>query len=366
MKPDGLRVCFVGNMLGKNTGFITTQGQIVAELLSAEGYEVTCVSSKINRAARLAEIIFTVISGHRRFDAVVVEVYSGLSFWIAEIVSLLCRIGRLPLVLVLHGGNLPELAAQNPKRIRRVFGRAGFLVAPSEFLAYEIGRCGFEIRVIPNVLDLEKYRFKSRAKILPRLIWMRSFHEIYNPQMAIETLAELKKSYPAATLVMAGKDKGLETECRQLAKRLNVGDAVSFPGFLDDEKKAEEFSKADVYLNTNRIDNMPVSVLEAAAFGLPVVATRVGGVPFLIKDRENGMLCENENPLSMVKSVVSLLENPRLTEKISRNGRKLANRSDWQEVKKDWEKLFAEIEFQKSRKAVSNSKVYGSENVKYQ
>ncbi len=339
------RLCFVGNMLGKNKGFITTQGQIVADLLAAdENYQIKCVSSKINRLPRMLDIVSTLIGQRRAFDAVIVEVYSGLSFVIAEAVSLICKINKIPLVLFLHGGNLPAFAEKNPSRLRRVLRRADFLVAPSGFLATELGGGGFAIRVIPNVLNIEDYSFRERRNIAPRLIWMRSFHEIYNPRMAIETICELRKKYPRATLVMAGKDKGLEGEMKSLTKMLDLKDAVRFAGFLDEPAKIREFSAADIYLNTNRIDNMPVSVLEARALGLPVVSTDVGGLRYLIDDGENGLLCRSENSEQMCRAVETLLEDAELTAKISRQGRILAENSAWSKVKKDWEKLFAEAE----------------------
>lgn len=360
MNLKTMRICFVGNMLGKNAGFVTTQGQIVADLLAAEDCDITCVSSKINRAARLLEIVWTLIKKHRNFDAVVLEVYSGLSFIIADAASFLCVIFNLPLIMVLHGGNLPEFIKNHPRRTKRTLRRAHFLAAPSEFLAEKIGEHGFEIRVIPNVLNLENYPFRERGEIKPRLVWMRSFHEIYNPQMAIEVLAELCRTVPAATLTMAGRDKGLENKIKQTARKLGVSEAVRFAGFFDETKKREEFAAADIYINTNRIDNMPVSVVEAAAFGLPVVATRVGGLPYLIADGENGLLVENENVGEMVAAIQNLLENPGLTRKISRGGRLLAGRSAWSAVRRDWEKLFAEVgekEPERNKKRVSGNEL---------
>ncbi|MEP7037850.1 MAG: hypothetical protein ABI891_05865 [Acidobacteriota bacterium] len=85
MKLKQRYICFVGNMLGRNVGHITTQGQIIADLFAAEGYKVICVSSKINRVARLAEIIRTLINGFRSFDIVLLDTYSGMSFITADI-----------------------------------------------------------------------------------------------------------------------------------------------------------------------------------------------------------------------------------------------------------------------------------------
>ncbi len=346
------RLCFVGSMLGRNAGHITTQGQITADLFASEGYEVCCVSSKVNRITRLAEIAVVLIKNHRRFDFVLLEVYSGLSLIIADVASVICKIFKLPVIMVLHGGNLPEYIEKHPRRTKRVLRRADCLVAPSSFLAKKIGDYGFEICVVPNVIELQSYLFRERRKLFPNLFWMRSFHPIYNPQMAIEVFAELRKNFPNATLTMAGVDKGLESELKKTVAESDLSAAVSFPGFLDAKQKAEAFSQADIFLNTNRIDNMPVAVVEACACGLPVVTTNVGGLPYLISQGENGLLVENENVREMVSAVESLLEDSDLAQRISRNGRILAERSAWENVLITWEKLFAGV----LEKKVKNSR----------
>lgn len=338
-----ISLCFVGSMLGQNAGFVTTQGQITADLFASVGYQVICVSSKVNKIARLWEIASTLFKNRQNFDLVLLEVYSGLSFVIADVASLICKIFRVPLIMVLHGGNLPEFIEKYPHWTKRVLRRAHSLVAPSPYLARKIGAHGFDINVVSNVVKLESYSFRERSNLSPNLLWMRSFHPIYNPQMAIKVLAELQKFYPSASLTMAGVDKGLEPELKKMVSEMDLSAAICFPGFLDAEKKANAFQKADIFLNTNRTDNMPVSVIEACACGLPVVATNVGGLPDLISNRENGLLVKNEDVGEMTKAVKSLLENPKLAKKISRNGRVLAERSGWASVRVRWEKLFTEV-----------------------
>jgi glycosyltransferase involved in cell wall biosynthesis len=335
-----MRLCFIGNMLGETAGYIPTQGLIMARLFSEAGFDVTSASPKINKAARLADIAAFLIKGRKRFDIVVLDVYSGQNLIMAETVGRLCRLFKLPLIMVLRGGNLPHFAAKRPRMMRRILERADSLIAPSAFLAGSIKIPGLEIRVIPNILDLEKYPFRERSAISPNLFWMRSFHPIYNPQMAVRVLAELKKSLPGATLTMAGVDKGLEDETKAAA---GLTPSVRFAGFLDAAKKRVEFARADIFINTNRVDNMPVAVVEACAMGLPVVATDAGGLPFLLSHGETGLLVPNEDVKAMAEAVKSLLNDPSLTRKLSRNGRKLAERSAWKNVRFEWENLFAEV-----------------------
>ena len=231
----GARVCVVGNLLGRNPGYVTTQGQILADLLTKDGYDVISVSSKINRVMRLSEIVWTILRSRRKIDVLILEVYSGLAFVIADCVSLVCKLLKIPAIFVLHGGNLPEFTRSHRSWCVRVLGRADVLVAPSSFLANELGRYGFQIRVIPNVVSLTCSKGEAPNDSAPRLLWMRSFHPIYNPQMALDAFAAIKREVRDATLVMAGADKGLEASIKSAARDMGLAESVRFPGFLDEK-----------------------------------------------------------------------------------------------------------------------------------
>ncbi len=338
-----LTLCVVGNLLGRNAGYVTTQGQILSDRLTNDGHTVISTSSRVSRLARLAEIILTLIRNRRRIDIVILEVYSGPYFIIADVASLLARSFGIPMIFVLHGGNLPNFSDRFGGWVRRVFRRADILVAPSRFLANGLAGLGSSIRVVPNIVEVENYNFRPRSAIQPILLWMRAFHEIYNPRMAIETLDLIKRSFPDARLTMAGVDKGLESEIRRLAEDLGLRNAVRFPGFLGPDEKSREFSEADIFLNTNKIDNMPVALIEARAMGVPIVATNVGGVPDMIVNGEDGLLVPDGDVQAMANAVISLLKNAELAERISKNGRELAERSSWNEVRAEWVKIFDEV-----------------------
>jgi len=338
-----LSLCIVGNLLGRNPGYITTQGQILADLLLQEGHTVISCSSKINRVFRLLDIVWTVFWNRKKFDILVLEVYSGLNILMSETVSLLGRLLGLPMVFVLHGGNLPSFSRKYPRWVKRVLARGDILVAPSTYLEKGLKHLGLPIRVIRNIIEVDEYQCRVRRNIEPKMIWMRSFHPIYNPQMAITVLKLVREKHPNASLVMAGLDKGLEPEIKIMAAELGLQSAVRFPGFLNHDAKIKEFSDADIYLNTNRIDNMPVAVVEACAMGLPVVATSVGGLPDLLDHGTTGILVADDDAEAMTNAVNLLLNEPELTEKLSINGRALAELSSWNRVQNCWDELFAEI-----------------------
>ncbi len=335
--------CFVGPMIGRKPGHTTTQGQVLSGLFRNEGWSVTAVSDSLHRLGRLAEITGTLLDGKKRFSAVHLEIFGGRSFVVEDIASLICQRRRFPLIMALHGGDLPNFMAKFPSWTRRVLGRAAVITAPSAYLSKAAAGFGFKARVIPNVLDLDAYGFRLRQQVRPELFWMRTFHPAWNPLMALKVLEGVKKQYPEAKLTMAGQDRGMLEECRRFAAAAGLSDAVSFPGFLDMAAKKAAAGKADIFLNTNHIDNMPVAVLEACASGMPVISTDVGGIPEMLRHEETGLLVKDGDEKAMISMVVRLLREPALAAKLSSNGRKLAEQSSWRAVKPLWEQIFQEV-----------------------
>jgi glycosyltransferase involved in cell wall biosynthesis len=172
---------------------------------------------------------------------------------------------------------------------------------------------------------------------------MRSFHEIYNPEMAVRVLHRLRRRHPDARLIMGGADKGARPGVEALAAELGVADSVSFPGFLNNDQKMAANREADIFINTSRIDNMPVALLEAGAMGMPIVTTNIGGIPHLVSHEKTALLVNDDDVDGMVAAVERLLETPELVARLSREGRRLAERSNWDVVRPQWEALFDEV-----------------------
>lgn len=336
-------IAVVGPMAGRNQGQVSSQGEILGDLWREAGHPVVCVSSSPNRYWRVADIIKTLICQKRQIDLQCLQVFSGPSFIIADVASKLGKLLGQRIVMVLHGGGLHEFMTRHPRWACRVLARADAIIAPSAFLAHALTPYNFQAEVIPNVINLSRYPYRHRQKIQPRLFWMRSFHPIYNPLMAIRVLAQVKKRVPEAFLVMGGQDKGLEDDVKRLAEKAGVESAVRFAGFLDMAAKVREGNSADIFLNTNHVDNMPVAVVEACAMGLPVVATAVGGVPALLTHQETGLLVPDNDDQAMVSAILRLLKDPILTGRLSENGRLLATRSSREVVLPQWKEIFAKV-----------------------
>ena len=136
------------------------------------------------------------------------EVFSGRAFFWAEAVCWVLRHGAKPYILTLHGGSLPSFAQNHAARVKRLLNSAGIVTAPSRYLVETMRPYGSNLQLLPNGLDLSACSFMVRSKPRPQLVWLRAFHAIYNPVLAVRVLSRLKAIFPDVHLTMIGPDKG--------------------------------------------------------------------------------------------------------------------------------------------------------------
>lgn len=334
------RVGVVGPLLGANPGWVVTQGEVLATHLAEDGLIVRTTSSVVPRVRRALDVARTVTRWRGSVDVVVVLAFSGAAFSMTELGVRSARRLGVPVVVWLHGGNLPEYARRHPHRVRRVLALADRLVAPSPYLAALGTAVGREVTVIPNVLPVAAAA-TPRPSARPRLLWMRTFHPLYRPELAVEVFARVRARHPDAHLTLAGQDKGELLATQSLVAATGLDGSVDFPGFLDPEGKARAFADHDVFLNTTRVDNAPVSLLEAAAHGLVVVSTPAGGIVDLFHDGVDALLAPDADGLA--DAVEQALTEPQVAARLSAAALALARSADWAEVGPRWHRLLAEV-----------------------
>jgi glycosyltransferase involved in cell wall biosynthesis len=337
-----VRVLIVGNFLS-STGLPRGVCEELADRLAAAGWTVLTTSARRGRLARLLDMIATVWRERRSYDVAQVDVYSGKAFLWAELACWGLRLARKPYILTLHGGHLPQFAERWPTRMRRLLRSAAFVTSPSLFLHERMNRMREDIVVLPNALDVARYRFRARRNARPLLVWLRAFHGNYNPSLAPGVVGRLESEFPEIHLTMIGKDKGDGTlqRARDTAARAGVATRVSFRGPVAKDDVGEWLGQSDIFLNTTNVDNAPVSLLEAMACGLCVVSTSAGGVPYLVEDGREALLVPPGDGEAMASAVRRVLREPELAERLSRAARSLAERHDWSVVLPRWMELLA-------------------------
>jgi glycosyltransferase involved in cell wall biosynthesis len=335
-----MRLLLVAPLLS-GAGRVPDVFETLGPLLAGSGHEVTMTSPRTGSLSRAADQVLTTVRTRGRTDVTVVHLYSGRAFAVEDAVS---AVATHPLLGVLSGGGLPAFGERHPAWARRVLGRFDHLVAPSPYLARWAGSVSaVPVSVIPNPLDLTPYPYRERDHIEPRILWLRAFHPIYAPEVAVDALGHLLESHPEARLTMVGDDKGERSSVLDRVRRHGLEDRVTVGDFAGPDEKRTLFAAHDVFLNTSRVDNRPVSVVEAAASGLCVVSTDVGGVPDLVEDGVSAVLVPPDDPEAVAAAVVRLLAEPASARRISAGGRAVAVRGTPDRVRAQWDDLLASL-----------------------
>ena len=182
---------------------------------------------------------------------------------------------------------------------------------PSGFLQGVFARFGMRAEVLPNAVDVERFVPRGRAfrPDAPHFIVTRNLEAIYDNETALRAFALVRARCPDARLTLAGEGPEL-ARLQALAAALDVTAAVRFAGRLGREQVAALYADADVMINPSRVDNTPNSVLESLACGVPVVSTRVGGVPFLVEHGRTALLVPPADSEAMAQALLHLLDHP--------------------------------------------------------
>ena len=228
-----------------------------------------------------------------------------------------------------HGGNLlPEINRLSPRWksvIREQLLKVNLIICLSNTLKRQLDDAmpGVTCKVIPNgvnIPDIHRDYFIERGKTL-NLAFMGLIHRNKGVFDLIDATKRLTNSgYDVRLLVCGSGDVG---SLQKRVRRKNMEDTVSYCGYLSGKQKDAFFRKADIFALPSYSEAMPVVILEAMAYALPVVSTRVGAIPELIDNNVNGYLVEPGNMDSLFTCLVNLVSDPAKREIFGKNGKKI-------------------------------------------
>lgn len=199
-----------------------------------------------------------------------------------------------------------------------------------ETLVSQWGVSRSRIIVAPNLVDLPKGGEMEEAKaarLAPeplRLLVVSRLDVIKGVDVAIQALAELKDI--PAVLRVVGEGRGeYAADLLRLAERLGVSDRIEWAGKVAREHLDEEYRAADLLVVPSRYEAFCAVILEAYAAGLPVVASNVGGIPYVVQNGECARLVEPEDAPELARAIVDLISDAKQYDRLRRAGLKRAS-----------------------------------------
>lgn len=276
------------------------------------------------------------------------QLFAAPAIWIAALRG-------VPSIVNYRGGEAESYLRRSIGRVRPSMRRASAIVVPSGFLQAVFSRFGIEARVIPNIVDLDRfYPSEVPPTGAPHLVIARNLEPIYGIETAIRAMPPLVEEFPGIRLSIAGSGPQ-ETELKSLVARLGLEDAVRFTGRLSPDQIAATYRSAHILLNPTTVDNMPNSLLEAMASGLPIVTTNVGGIPYVVEDGVTALFVRPGDSEAMAGRVRDLLTDDALPGRLVQKGLRTVRQYAWPEVREKWLGLYAEMAADKTLKGGQDS-----------
>ena len=207
-------------------------------------------------------------------------------------------------------------------------------VVPSVFLRDVLRSFGIDAAVVPNMIDVREFTFRLRNQVQPRLLCTRNLEPVYNVSCVLRAFARIQVRYPKAMLTLVGSGPQ-ETALRSEAAALQLHN-VTFAGSVAPSAIPRYYADADIYVQAPSIDNMPLSVLEAFASGLPVVSTEVGGIPSILRNGRDGLLVPPNDDGALAEQVIRLLTEPLLARRLVESAYQTLTDYEWAAVRDGW------------------------------
>ena len=259
-----------------------------------------------------------------------------------------CAAAGIPLVVHFHGYDAYKHSVLDRHRsdYLRLFEDSAFLIAVSKHMKSQLIKLGAPAhKVVFNAygIDIDTFHDATPEENPPVFLAVGRFVEKKAPQLTIRAFAKLAADNPNATLMMIG-DGPLLGACADLSHQLNISDQVVLKGPKSHKEIAREMRRARCFVQhsvtppSGDTEGTPLAVLEAMASGLPVVATRHGGIPDVVTDDQTGYLVDEGDVDAMAAAMAVFLSSPDTAAKLGSAGRQYA------ETEHSLEKRIAKLE----------------------
>lgn len=264
---------------------------------------------------------------------------------------------KYPTVLTVHGIfsiEMPErmqgwkyLVFGLPRIIleKMVFSRVKNIIAVSIYVKAKItSGVNGRIRVIPNGVDKEFFDITAEEEA-NRLLFVGHVEPRKGLLNVIKALKVVKSSIPSVKLVVVGKKTNHEyfTRISRLISDEDLGGNVVYKGTIGKTRLKNEYHKCSIFVLPSKEEPFGIVLLEAMASCKPVIATNVGGIPYVVRDEESGFLVGEGNVGELVDRTLVLLENKDLRQKMGKKGQRIAKRFNWKDIAQKTTDFYCEI-----------------------
>ncbi|MBS1921534.1 MAG: glycosyltransferase family 4 protein [Bacteroidetes bacterium] len=278
------------------------------------------VSKAIRFSRGIFKLFFTLLS---KRDIKIIHIHGASygSFHRKYFVFLIGKyLFKKKIIYHVHGGGFKDFYEKNnpfTKRMVRFFFRKADLVICVSNSWIEYFRMNFKtkkIMVLPNMVDFPEIHKNIREPETITFLFLGLVCESKGIFDLIRVIGEKKDKYSGKIKLLIGGN-GETDKLNDLINKYQIGDIVEFLGWVSKVKKTDVLNTADVYILPSYAEGSPISILEAMTYGMAIISTKVGGIPELVKENQNGILIEPGNSEQIEKALDFMIYNPVIIKK---------------------------------------------------
>lgn len=335
------RVLVTGPIFDSPSGPSGQGGKLYTNL-KKDGYTVFKRSFYRKKIPRLFDTLWFILAHHKRYDVIIIQLFSYRAFLLEDVVIRLGKLLGKKTIAVIRGGAFPEFYNKFPNWTESVLNRCDKIETPSLYIQKYLLAKGFLVGYTPNFIDQTYFPFNWENTTQPKLLWVRAFHDIYKPELAINCVANLVAAFPNLHLTMVGPDQGKLEYCKSLIKSLNIEKNITITGPIPNHELNTYYKSHQIFLTTTSYESFGVALVEAACSGIPMVSTKVGEIPFMWQHGEEMLMAKDGDQQAFDTQVRLLLSDEVLRKKLSVNAQNRAVKYTWEHIKNKWNKLIEE------------------------
>lgn len=254
---------------------------------------------------------------HPEIKIVHVQGSVGASFWRKAIFIYIAKFFHKKVVWHMHAGRFAVFYQQHRYAVRKVVDKSDVIIALSEYWK-EYFKNEFptkRVEIIKNVISAPVVHKQQTGYFTLLFLGLLGKNKgIYD---LLECIRDHKVEFQGKLKLYIGGNGEIE-HVKQLIKEYGIADIVIFEGWVSGDKKIELLNKSDAYILPSYKEGLPISILEAMSYGMPIISTPVGGIPEIVSNGENGYLVEPGNKEDIYKAIMSLLNDADLRNRMGR------------------------------------------------
>ncbi len=311
-------------------GGISGQVEILQRKLQQDGHTAEIFSTKGSFLWRLG-LLRRMKLAAKDYDVLHIHCCSSWGFLPAVVGVNVGRRMKKRVVLTYHGGGGERFFNKHTCMVKRYLMHTDANIVLSGFLGKVFDQYQLPYTIIPNIIELDERQYRERAPIQPHYICVRAHEELYNISCILRAFQKTLTELPEATLTLVG-DGSQHNALLQMAKGLRLPN-VTFTGRVDNKEIYQYLNKADIMLSAPKVDNMPVSLLEAMNAGLLIISTNVGGVPYMIDNEKTGYVFPDDDSDALASLMIRAVQQQPESITIIHNAHQAVDSYRWENIK---------------------------------